>query len=123
MTVCIKNNNNEKSIENYKHLENIGYIVNILCEIIISTDDIQILQKGSALIKMYIPLCSELITKLSQNSILHKTILKYFDQSVSETAIVYLGNLISQYYSHVERKLDINILEGLITLIYKVVLY
>lgn len=39
----------------------IGLIVNVICDILIKTNDIQILQRGTALLRFYIPLCSEII--------------------------------------------------------------
>jgi len=117
LQICVKTNN----IENIEH---IGYISNVLCEIILATDDVQILQKGSAFLKLYIPLSanSKIIEKLNQKDIILKTILKYFSDSVLETGTVYLGNVIAQYFFHIDRKLDINILESLINRIYKVII-
>ena len=56
MQICVKYNNNES-------VEYIGYIVNIFGEILILTDDVQVLQRGSSFLKLYIPLCLELIEK------------------------------------------------------------
>lgn len=36
-------------------------IVNILCEILVKSDDTQILLRGTAFLKIYIPTCAETI--------------------------------------------------------------
>lgn len=49
-----------------KDKENIVWIAmisNVICEIMIKTNDMQILQRGSSFLRFYIPLCKEEIEK------------------------------------------------------------
>lgn len=39
----------------------ISVIVNVLCEIILKTNDIQILQRATSFLRFYIPLCKNTI--------------------------------------------------------------
>ncbi len=48
-------------IKDTENLQWIGLIVNIICDIIIKTDDIEILRKSLILLKVYVPLCKDVI--------------------------------------------------------------
>ncbi len=46
-------------------------------------------------------------------------IQRFFDPSLLESALLYLGNLIAQYFSYVDTKIDTSILEAIVRRIYK----
>ena len=49
-----------------KDEENLGWIsliVNVICEILNKSNDVQIVQKGTSFLRFYIPLCKDLIEK------------------------------------------------------------
>jgi hypothetical protein len=48
-------------IKDTENLQWIALIVNIICDIIIKTEDVEILRKGLILLKLYIPLCKDLV--------------------------------------------------------------
>ena len=50
-------------IKDTENLQWIGLIVNVICDIMIKTDDIEISRKGLILLKLYIPLCKEIIVQ------------------------------------------------------------
>ena len=41
----------------------ISMIVNVICEILIKSNDITILQRGTSFLRFYIPLCKDIIEK------------------------------------------------------------
>lgn len=49
------------SIGDKDNLNWIAMIVNVICDILSKTSDIQIIQKGTSLLRFYVPLCKELI--------------------------------------------------------------
>lgn len=51
------------SVKDYENLGWIGLIVNVLCDILLKTHDIQILQRGTSFLRFYVPLCKDLILK------------------------------------------------------------
>ena len=50
-------------IKDTDNLQWIGLIVNVICDIMIKTDDIEISRKGLILLKLYIPLCKDIIVQ------------------------------------------------------------
>ena len=48
-------------IDDKRNLYWISVIVNVLCEIILKTNDIQILQRATSFLRFYIPLCKDTI--------------------------------------------------------------
>jgi hypothetical protein len=46
-------------------------------------------------------------------------IQRFFDTSLLESALLYLGNLIAQYFTYVDTKIDTSILEAIMRRIYK----
>jgi len=56
MKFCVKTNDKE-------NLNWIAIIVNVICDILNKTKDIQIIQKGTSLLRYYVPLCKDVIEK------------------------------------------------------------
>jgi len=48
-------------INDTENLQWIGLIVSIICDIIIKTEDVEILRKSLILLKMYVPQCKDII--------------------------------------------------------------
>ena len=51
------------SINDQENLNWISLIVTVICDILIKSNDVQILQKGTSFLRFYVPLCKEIITK------------------------------------------------------------
>ena len=49
------------SINDKENLNWIAMIINVICDILNKTYDIQIIQKGTSLLRFYVPLCKEII--------------------------------------------------------------
>jgi hypothetical protein len=47
-------------------------------------------------------------------------IKRLFDPTLLESGLLYLGNMVTQYFTHVERKLELWILEAIVRRIYKI---
>jgi hypothetical protein len=45
--------------------------------------------------------------------------MRFFDPTLLESSLLYLGNVIAQYFTHVERKIERFVLEALVKRIYK----
>ena len=45
--------------------------------------------------------------------------MRFFDPSLLESGLLYIGNVIAQYFNHVERKIELQILEAIVRRIYK----
>jgi hypothetical protein len=41
----------------------ISLITNVICDILVKSSDMQILQRGSSFLRLYIPLCKEEVVK------------------------------------------------------------
>ena len=46
-------------------------------------------------------------------------ILRFFDPSLLESGLLYVGNMIAQYFTHIDTKVDTSILEAIVRRIYK----
>lgn len=60
--------------------------------------------------------------KLSRNQkeiILH-VIIRYLDPTLIESGLLFIGNVITQFFTHVEKKIDLQILELIVKRIYSV---
>ena len=97
----------------------ISLIIKALCDILILTNDVTILQRGSSLLRFYIALCKDTIIKQNQVSLILKVINRYFDPSLLESSLLYTGNVISQFFFHIENKIIPSILESIVKRIYK----
>ena len=97
----------------------ISLIVKALCDILIKTTDVTILQRGSSLLRFYISLCKDIIIKQKQKDLILKVIKKYFDPTLLESSILFLGNVISQFFYHLEDKIIPDLLESIVKRIYK----
>lgn len=51
------------SINDQENLNWISLIVTVICDILIKSQDVQILQKGTSFLRFYVPLCKDIITK------------------------------------------------------------
>lgn len=56
MKYCVSANDTE-------NLNWIAVIVNVICDILNKSNDIQIIQKGTSLLRFYVPMCKDLIEK------------------------------------------------------------
>lgn len=45
--------------------------------------------------------------------------MRFFDPSLLESGMLYIGNVIAQYFNHVERKIEVQVLEAIVRRIYK----
>lgn len=45
--------------------------------------------------------------------------MRFFDPTLLESGMLYIGNVIAQYFNHVERKIEVQILEAIVRRIYK----
>ena len=97
----------------------ISLIVKVLCDILIKTTDVTILQRGSSLLRFYISLCKDIIIKQKQKDLILKVIKKYFDPTLLESSILFLGNVISQFFYNLEDKIIPDLLESIVKRIYK----
>jgi len=48
-----------------------------------------------------------------------KVIMRFFDPTLLESGMLYIGNVIAQYFNHVERKIEVQVLEAIVRRIYK----
>ena len=108
---------NENKDEN--NLMWITLIVKSLCDILLLSNDVTILQHGSSLLRFYIALCKDIIIKQNQVPLLLKIIDHYLDMSLYENSMLYLGNVICQFFFHIENKIIPNLLENIVKRIYK----
>ena len=97
----------------------ISLIIKALCDILLLSNETTILQKGCSLLRFYIALCKETIIKFNQIPLLLKVIDRYFDPEIYENSLLFLGNVICQYFYHIENKIIPNILENIVKRIYK----
>ncbi len=51
------------SINDQENLNWISLIVTVICDILIKSNDVQILQKGTSFLRFYVPLCKDIINK------------------------------------------------------------
>jgi len=98
----------------------IAMIVDAVCEIMLKTDDSQILLRGTAFLKIYIPTCVETIVAHKQSNLFAKVILRFLDPSQPDANLLYIGNCVAQYFAHINQKLELNILESISRRLYKV---
>ena len=97
----------------------ISLIIKALCDILLLSNESTILQKGCSLLRFYIALCKDTIIKFNQIPLLLKVIDRYFDPEIYENSLLFLGNVICQYFYHIENKIIPNILENIVKRIYK----
>jgi len=97
----------------------ISLIVKALCYILIKSNDVTILQRGCSLLRFYIALCKDVIIKINQKDLIIKVIKRYFDPSLLESSMLFLGNTISQFFFHLEDKIIPDLLESIVKRIYK----
>ena len=97
----------------------ITLIVKSLCDILLLSNDVTILQHGCSLLRFYIALCKEIIIKQNQVTLLLKVIDHYLDPNLFENSMLYLGNVICQFFFHIENKIIPNLLENIVKRIYK----
>lgn len=45
--------------------------------------------------------------------------MRFFDPQLLESGMLYIGNVIAQYFNHIERKVEVQILEAIVRRIYK----
>ena len=108
---------NENKDEN--NLIWITLIVKSLCDILLLSNDVTILQHGCSLLRFYIALCKDIIIKQNQVPLLLKVIDHYLDINLYENSMLYLGNVICQFFFHIENKIIPNLLENIVKRIYK----
>ena len=94
-------------------------IVKSLCDILLLSNDVTILQHGCSLLRFYIALCKDIIIKQNQVPLLLKVIDHYLDKNLFESSMLYLGNVICQFFFHIENKIIPNLLENIVKRIYK----
>ena len=97
----------------------ITLIVKSLCDILLLSNDVTILQHGCSLLRFYIALCKDIIIKQNQVPLLLKVIDHYLDMSLYENSMLYLGNVICQFFFHIENKIIPSLLENIVKRIYK----
>lgn len=101
-------------------------IVNVVCDILCKTTDLQIIQRGTSFLRFYIPLCAEIIEKKyfallrNQRGQIFKVISTLFNSQVLESGLLYMGNVVSQYFLHLQKKIEVTILESIVKRLYKV---
>ena len=71
------------------------------------------------MLRFYISLCKDTIIKFNQITLILKVIDRYFEPEIYENALLFLGNVICQYFYHIENKIIPNILEIIVKRIYK----
>ena len=108
---------NENKDEN--NLMWVTLIVKSLCDILLLSNDVTILQHGCSLLRFYIALCKDIIIKQNQIPLLLKVIDHYLDINLYESSMLYLGNVICQFFFHIENKIIPNLLENIVKRIYK----
>ena len=116
ITMLIKYCNENKDDTN---LIWIALIVKSLCDILLLSNDVTILQHGCSLLRFYIALCKNIIIRQNQVPLLLKVIDHYLDMSLLENSMLYLGNVICQFFFHIENKIIPNLLENIVKRIYK----
>ena len=116
ITMLIKYCNENKDNTN---LIWIALIVKSLCDILLLSNDVTILQHGCSLLRFYIALCKNIILRQNQVPLLLKVIDHYLDMSLLENSMLYLGNVICQFFFHIENKIIPNLLENIVKRIYK----
>ena len=97
----------------------ITLIVKSLCDILLLSNDVTILQHGCSLLRFYIALNKDIIIKQNQVPLLLKVIDHYLDMSLYENSMLYLGNVICQFFFHIENKIIPSLLENIVKRIYK----
>ena len=97
----------------------ITLIVKSLCDILLLSNDVTILQHGCSLLRFYIALCKDIIIKQNQVPLLLKVIDHYLDINLYENSMLYIGNVICQFFFHIENKIIPNLLENIVKRIYK----
>ena len=108
---------NENKDEN--NLIWITLIVKSLCDILLLSNDVTILQHGCSLLRFYIALCKNIIIRQNQIPLLLKVIDHYLDINLYENSMLYLGNVICQFFFHIENKIIPSLLENIVKRIYK----
>jgi len=56
----------------------------------------------------------------NQKDLFLKVIMRFFDPALLESNLLYVGNLIAQYFTHLSRKVEVSVLEAIVRRIYKV---
>lgn len=54
-----------------------------------------------------------------QKDLILKVIMRFFDPALLESGLLYIGNVIAQYFHHIEKKVEVQILEAIVRRIYK----
>lgn len=114
MKFCVK-------VNDESNLNWIALIVTVLCDIINKTEDVQIILKGTSFVRLYIPLCKNIIEKRNQTNIIGSMIDKLLSNTnIMESTLLFTGNLVSQYFYNISKKLETNILEIIVRRTYRV---
>ena len=116
ITMLIKYCNENKDEQN---LVWVSLIIKALCDILILSNDVTILQRGCSLLRFYIALCKDTIIKYKQVDLILKVINKYFDPNLLESSMLFLGNVIAQFFFNIENKIIPSLLENIVKRIYK----
>lgn len=110
-----------------KSLQLIAMIVNVICDILIKSNDPAILLRGTAFLKIYVPMCKDIIVSMydflckisNSQGVFPKVINRFLDPSLLESNLVYIGNLTTHYFTHIIKNWDKQILEALAKRMYK----
>ena len=86
ITMLIKYCNENKDEQN---LMWISLIIKALCNILIKSNDVTILQRGCSLLRFYIALCKDIILKTNQKDLIIEVIKRYFEQTLLESSILF----------------------------------
>lgn len=109
------------STKDFDNLHWISMIVNVICEILLKSNDVQIIQKGTSLLRFYVPMCKEIIESKKQQPMIGNVINSIFNNTdLLESGLVYMGNLTVQYFYHLQKKIELSILEMVVKRIYRV---
>ena len=46
--------------------------------------------------------------------------MRFFDPALLESSLLYVGNVVAQYFAHINKKLELGILDAIVKRIYKV---
>ena len=55
-----------------------------------------------------------------QTDIFSKVIMKFLVPTEPDSNLLYIGNVVAQYFAHINKKLELNILESIARRLYKV---
>lgn len=57
----------------------------------------------------------------NQNDIICKVIKRFLEPNQPDGNLLYVGNVVAQYFAHINKRLDIGIIESLARRLYKVI--